>query len=43
MTVQFSNWDQRPLSFVQLKQAGIDLQNLVHMVKKLEYLGANKR
>ena len=42
MTVQFSNWEARPLAHVQLKQAGSDLIHLVNMVRKLEYLGATK-
>lgn len=42
VSLEFSNWDQRPLSLEQLKTAGVDVQNLVHMVHKLKFLGANK-
>mgnify|MGYP003695017997 CR=1 FL=1 len=42
MTVQFSDWEQRPLTNTQLQQAGLDLQNLLRMVFKLTSLGENK-
>ena len=42
MSVQFSNWENRPLEFNQLQQTGHYLQNLVHMIYKLKYLGAHK-
>jgi len=42
MTVQFSDWEQRPLTQNQLHQTGIDLQNLLRIVFKLKGLGENK-
>ena len=42
MTENLSDWEKRPLTESQLRQAAIEVQGLIRMIYKLEFIGKAK-